>query len=65
MVDPLNYSTTTVTKAVICIILSDTLLLIGKSKPCGGGNGFPLSISGYPVQCSPRHTPILAVCLAQ
>ena len=42
-------STTGVTKAVVCVILSvgmmhikEPLLLIGKSSPCGG-SGFPLS----------------------
>ena len=43
-------STTGVTKAVVCAILcgmvhiKETLLLIGKSSPCGG-SGFPLSLS--------------------
>ena len=43
-------STTGVTKAVVCVILSgmmhikEPLLLIGKSSPCGG-NGLPLSLS--------------------
>ena len=45
-------STTGVTKAVVCAILSgmmhikEPLLLIGKSSPCGG-IGFPLSLSRY------------------
>ena len=43
-------STTGVTKAVVCAIMSgivhikEPLLLIGKSSPCGG-SGFPLSLS--------------------
>ena len=40
-------STTGVTKAVVCVILSvhikEPLLLIEKSSPCGG-SGFPLSL---------------------
>ena len=59
MVDPSSYwthqaishssqcSTTGLTKAVVCAILSvhikEPLLLIGKSSPCGG-SGFPLTI---------------------
>ena len=51
MVEPLSYfsSTTSVTTAVVCVILcgmmriKEPLLLIGKS-PCGG-SGFPLSLS--------------------
>ena len=47
-------STTGVTKAVVCVILSgiimmhikELLLLIGKSSPCGG-SGFPLSLSEW------------------
>ena len=47
-------STTGVTKAVVCVILSvvcvinikEPLLLIGKSSPCGG-NRFPLSLSEW------------------
>ena len=44
-------STTGVTKAVVCIILSGMsnikpLLLIGKSSLCGG-SGFPLSLSEW------------------
>ena len=43
-----------VTKAVVCIILpgmmhiiiKEPLLLIGKSRPCGG-SGFPLSLSEW------------------
>ena len=42
-------STTGVTKAMLCAILSvyikEPLLLIRKSSPCGG-SGFPLSLSG-------------------
>ena len=43
-------STTSVTKAMLCIILcgmwhiKDFLLLIGKSSPWNGSSGFPLSI---------------------
>ena len=45
-----QFSTTGVTKAVVCVILSgmmhmkEPLLLIIKSSPCGG-SGFPLSLS--------------------
>ena len=46
-------STTCVTKAVVCAILSvgvvhikEPLLLIGKSSLCGG-SGFPLSLSEW------------------
>ena len=45
-------STTGVTKAVLCAILSgmvlikEPLLLIGKSSSCGG-SGFPLSLSEW------------------
>ena len=58
MVDPLSYSrsnqcsTTGVTMTVVCVILSgmvhikESLLLIGKSSPCGG-SGFPLSLFEY------------------
>ena len=56
MVDPLSYfrssqcSTTELTKAVVCAILSrrlkDPLLLIEKSNLCCGGSWFPLSLSG-------------------
>ena len=58
--DPLSYSrssqcpTTSATKDVVCAILSfgmvyikQTFLLIGKSSPCSGGSGFPLSLSDY------------------
>ena len=57
MVDPLSYFLFEpvlhdwCNKAVVCVILSvgcnhikETLLLIGKSSPCGG-SGFPLSLS--------------------
>ena len=41
---PSQCSTTGVTKAVVCVILSvEPLLLIEKSRPCCG-SGFPLAI---------------------
>ena len=46
------FSTTGVTKAVVCVILSgmmhikEPLLLIGKSSPCGGSR-FPVSLSEW------------------
>ena len=49
---PRECSTTGVTKAVVCAILSgmvhikESLLLIGKSSPCGG-SGFSLSLSEW------------------
>ena len=46
-------STTGVTKAVVCVILSgmvyikEPFLLIGKSSPCSGGSEFPLLLSEW------------------
>ena len=61
-------STTGLTKAVVCAILSgmvhikEPLLLIGKSSPCGD-SGFPLSLSNCgPLPYVQRH--IALVCSA-
>ena len=61
-------STTGVTKAVVCVILSgmmhikEPLLLIGKNSPCGG-SGFPLSCYlNSPLPYVWRHITINKMC---
>ena len=44
---------TGITKVVVCypvcemVHIKELLLLIGKSSPCSGGSGFPLSLSEW------------------